>query len=447
MPASQPCLSSPQLQDELFCGAFPPWNGGKVRSTALRLGGVTSAPWLCTAGIVVSTRRTSSVNAFRIDGVALNAARGPLAAMLINFFVIAAAQRSPDFPPGWNGLAKTPPMGWRSWNAYGNRITQNMMMEAAHALVAKNRSAAGRTGKFSLCDVGYCSVGVDEGWEGCGAGVNHTQHAADGRPTIDTKSFPDTKAMVTDVHALGLVAGWYLNGCKCGERTEVLKNYAGDIASLHDFDFDGVKIDGCGRQRNQTLYAQLMKESGKSYTIENCHWGKCTESDDSSCPTREWCPFNWYRTSGDINAGSSSWLYNLQTTIKFQSYDAPLSQPGCWAYPDMLEVGRVIEPLKGAFLSWNRAHFGAWCVTSAPLILGLALTDEKLSPVLEVVTNEEAIAINQAWAGHPGMLVESVYAPPTPYSPAGATLPSSGAGDFELFDGASVTSGKTTPTL
>ena len=114
---------------------------------------------------------------------------------------------------------------------------------------------------------------------------------------------------------------------------------------------------------------------------------------------------------------------------------------------DMLEVGRVIEPLKGAFLSWNRAHFGAWCVTSAPLILGLALTDEKLSPVLEVVTNEEAIAINQAWAGHPGMLVESVYAPPTPYSPAGATLPSSGAGDFELFDGASVTSGKTTPTL
>ena len=36
---------------------------------------------------------------------------------------------------------------------------------------------------------------------------------------------------------------------------------------------DGAKIDGCGRQRNQTLYAQLMKQSGKNYTIENCHWG------------------------------------------------------------------------------------------------------------------------------------------------------------------------------
>ncbi len=41
------------------------------------------------------------------------------------------------FKPGWNGLARTPPLGWRSWSAFGNRISQNMMMEAAEALVAK----------------------------------------------------------------------------------------------------------------------------------------------------------------------------------------------------------------------------------------------------------------------------------------------------------------------
>ena len=93
----------------------------------------------------------------------------------------------------------------------------------------------------------------------------------------------------------------------------------------------GVKIDGCGKQRNQTLYAELMRESGTNYTIENCHWGDCTASDDSSCPTTEWCPFNWYRSSGDINAGATSWLRNLQSTIKFQDYETPLSVPGCWA--------------------------------------------------------------------------------------------------------------------
>ena len=38
-----------------------------------------------------------------------------------------------------------------------------MMLDAARALVAKNRSVAGEAGKVSLCDIGYCSVGVDEG--------------------------------------------------------------------------------------------------------------------------------------------------------------------------------------------------------------------------------------------------------------------------------------------
>jgi hypothetical protein len=102
------------------------------------------------------------------------------------------------------------------------------MLEAATALVARNRTVPGRDGPaVSLCDLGYCSVGVDEGWEGCGEGVNGTQHDAQGYPTIETRSFPDTAAMVVQIHKLGLSAGWYLNGCKCGERTEHVINYEG----------------------------------------------------------------------------------------------------------------------------------------------------------------------------------------------------------------------------
>ena len=73
---------------------------------------------------------------------------------------------------------------------------------------------------------------------------------------------------------------------------------------------------------------RVSQASGKNYTIENCHWGDCTDSDDSSCPTTDWCPFNWYRTSGDINSGALSWLTNLQTTTKFQDAKQPLSVPG-----------------------------------------------------------------------------------------------------------------------
>ena len=123
----------------------------------------------------------------------------------------SAAGKSKEFPPGWNGLARTPPMGWRSWNAFGNRISQSMMMDAAAAMTAKNRSVKGWEGVVSLCDLGYCSVGVDEGWEGCGAGVNGTQHDAAGLPTIDS-NFPDTGKMVDEVHNLGLECGWYLHG-------------------------------------------------------------------------------------------------------------------------------------------------------------------------------------------------------------------------------------------
>lgn len=162
-------------------------------------------------------------------------------------------------------------------------------------------------------------------------GVNGTQHDAAGNPVINSK-FPDMAGLVEYGHSKGLLMGWYENGCACGERHALELNYEGDVRQLRGLGFDGVKLDGCGAQRNMTLYAALMNATGKRYLIENCHWGDCTDSDDSSCPTLEWCPFNWYRTSGDINNSPFSWLRNLQTTIRFQDPVAPLSRPGCWAY-------------------------------------------------------------------------------------------------------------------
>ena len=65
-------------------------------------------------------------------------------------------------------------------------------------------------------------------------------------------------------------------------------------------------------------------------------------------------------------------------------------------------------------MEWNRAHFGAWCIVSAPLVLGLELTAAKLTPIIDVITNQEAIAVNQNWAGHPGTLVSSFDPEATP---------------------------------
>ena len=67
----------------------------------------------------------------------------------------------------------------------------------------------------------------------------------------------------------------------------------------------------------------------------------------------------------DIDQQPETWIRNLQTTRPFLAAATPLAGRGCWAYPDMLEVGYMPTT------NWDRAHFGAWCIISAPLVLGL----------------------------------------------------------------------------
>eukprot|EP00664_Eupelagonemidae_sp_cell27_P009095 gene9095-2126_t len=52
-----------------------------------------------------------------------------------------------------------------------------------------------------------------------------------------------------------------------------------------------------------------------------------------------------------------------------------------------------------------RSHFGAWCVVSAPLVLAMDLRDgAELDRVWPILSNTEAIAVNQQWAGDSGRL-------------------------------------------
>ena len=184
-----------------------------------------------------------------------------------------------------------------------------------------------------------------------------------------------------------------MNGCACGERKERLVNYQGDIQRLHEFGFDAAKFDGCGAQTNMTYYAELMKATGKSYAVENCHWGSCGADkwyhnpDGSSCPTHDWCPFNWYRTSGDINAGATSWLNNLQTTTQFQDYEKPLSVPGCWACTSACpalppHLSRCLLPLAYLILPSSSAHLST-LPSHVPARLPLRIS---LSVSLQILT-------------------------------------------------------------
>ena len=55
----------------------------------------------------------------------------------------------------------------------------------------------------------------------------------------------------------------------------------------------------------------------------------------------------------------------------------------------------------------QRTHFGLWCTLSAPLTLSMDFQNKSATDsVWHIVSNTHAIAVNQAWAGHPGTTFE-----------------------------------------
>ena len=73
----------------------------------------------------------------------------------------------------------------------------------------------------------------------------------------------------------------------------------------------------------------------------------------------------------------------------------------------MLEVGCQHGPGgahdPGLTAAETRSHFGAWAIVSSPLTLSHDVNNETITAAIwPVIANEEAIRVNQAWAGHSG---------------------------------------------
>ena len=150
--------------------------------------------------------------------------------------------------------------------------------------------------------------------------------------------------------------------------------------------------------KNTGEYAQLFNKTGKAVMIEQCHWGQGPGFKGSSCDD-----YNFFRSSKDIEASYQSILDNAHSVIQWQPWSAGaaglVTGPGCWAYPDMLMVGNLDD------FTTERTHFGLWCIVSSPLVLSFDVANETtLDRVWPIISNADAIAVNQAWAGHPGSL-------------------------------------------
>ena len=84
-----------------------------------------------------------------------------------------------------NGLARTPPLGWRSWNLYGANVNQTLIEGIMDGMMRKDRTVDGVP--TSLCDLGYCDVGLDDNWQQCSTTRGGLQfHDEDGTPLVNT---------------------------------------------------------------------------------------------------------------------------------------------------------------------------------------------------------------------------------------------------------------------
>jgi len=139
-----------------------------------------------------------------------------------------------------NGLARTPPMGWNSWNLFGcntdcetnpgNCLSERLIMEMADFMVFSGMKAAG-----------YEYINIDDCWL-------DKQRSKDGLLVPDPKRFPSgIKALADYVHKLGLKFGIYedCGSATCGEYPGSLGFEYLDVMTFAHWGVDYLKLDGC----------------------------------------------------------------------------------------------------------------------------------------------------------------------------------------------------------
>jgi alpha-galactosidase len=278
-----------------------------------------------------------------------------------------------------DGLARTPPMGWNSWNKFACHVSERLIEETADAMVASG-----------MRDAGYRYVVIDDCWQ--------VYRDTAGTIVADPQLFPHgMKALADYVHARGLRFGLYTDAGThtCQGRPGTLHHEEQDARTYAAWGVDYVKEDWCNARGLDapTQYRQFhdaLVATGRPIVLSLCEWG-------SNRPW-EWGPGigHLWRTTGDIEDAWTSMLRNADLSSMHQA----VAGPGGWNDPDMLEVGNG-----GMTEAEDRAHFSLWAIMAAPLIAGNDLRSMS-DATREILTNRDVIAVDQDSLGVQGWLAE-----------------------------------------
>jgi len=294
-------------------------------------------------------------------------------ALAAPLLAVAASRRPLD-----NGLARTPPMGWNSWNHFACDVSDRLIRETADAMVTSG-----------MRDAGYRYVIIDDCWQ--------VARTPAGIIVADSIRFPEgIKALADYVHAKGLKFGIYTDAGTetCQGRPGTYGHEVQDARTYAAWGVDYVKEDWCHAAGLDapTQYARFrdaLAAAGRPIVLSLCEWGY-------NQPWT-WAPQigNLWRTTDDISDSWGSMLGNLDQSAQH----ATVVGPGAWNDPDMLEVGNG-----GMTDDEYRAHFSLWAIEAAPLIAGNDLRTMSAA-TKGILENAEVIAVDQDSLGAQGIVV------------------------------------------
>lgn len=272
-----------------------------------------------------------------------------------------------------------PPMGFNTWNTFGDKIDEKMIKEIADALVS--------TG---LRDIGYNYIVIDDCW-------SEKKRDENGRLVPDKNKFPNGMKAVADyVHERGLKFGMYscVGTMTCAGYPGSYRHEYTDAATFAEWGVDFLKYDYCYRSKSTAgvesyrKMALALKNSGRDILFSACSWGHDA--------TEKWIDTtgaNMWRATTDIK---DSWVKIKELADTCLSLDG-VNFMNCFTDLDMLIVGmkgRGFCAVTGCTKEEYITHFSFWSLFGSPLMIGCDIRDID-DETASILMNKEVIAINQ----------------------------------------------------
>ena len=276
-------------------------------------------------------------------------------------------------------IINTPPMGWNSWNTFGENISEQLILETADAMVREG-----------LLDCGYQYLVIDDCW-------SMKTRDENGRLRADPEKFPHGMKYVADyVHSKGLKFGMYscCGAITCGSYPGSYQHEYTDAATFAEWGVDFLKYDFCFRENHipaEILYRRMglaLANCGRDILFAACNFGKQqTETWIRTTGAGMW------RFAGDI---FHSWGSIKKITERaFEKFVT--NTRGCFCDLDMLVVGMDGKGnVAQGDLTFEeyKAHVSAWALFASPLMLGCDVRGMS-EEAKQILTNREVIAISQ----------------------------------------------------